>query len=140
MKIFKGTVKSGIGEAVSEMSKPGELAQWETLTGLKVIPGTLNLQLEAPFNLTLLKYLSFSEIGWDFDPASQGFDFNGEIGMYYSRITISGSYPGILAFWTWVTDLRTHAELISSVHLRKTIGLKDGDSVEFSLVDLSRMR
>lgn len=133
MKIFQGTVKPGRGGAVAEMSKPGGLEEWETLTGLIVIPGTLNLQLAAPFDLSILKYLSFSKISWDFDPTSQGLDFTGDIGMYYSRITIADSYPGIIAFWTWVPELNKHAELISSVHLRTTMGLEDGDTVYFSL-------
>lgn len=91
-KLFKGTVKTGIGGAVFEMSNPGDLEAWETLTGLRVIPGTLNLQLTKPFNLSLLRYQSFSKIGWDFDPVTQGFDFKGDIGMYYNRIIIAGKY------------------------------------------------
>ena len=133
LEIFKGSVKPGRGGAVAAMSKPNELQEWETLTGLRVIPGTLNLHLSEPFNLSLLKYLSFSEIGWDFDPVLQGIDFTGDIGMYYSRITIADRYPGILAFWTWVPELKTHAELISPVHLRTTMGIEDGDVINFSL-------
>jgi len=133
MKLFKGIVKTGIGKAVLEMSKSSELDEWETLTGMRVIPGTLNLQLTKPFDLSLLRYLSFSKIGWDFDPATQGFDFKGDIGMYYNRIIIAGKYRGILVFWTWVPELDTHAELISQVHLRTTLGLEDGDIVDFSL-------
>jgi CTP-dependent riboflavin kinase len=133
MKLFYGTVKTGIGGAAVEMSNPDELEDWELLTGLRIIPGTLNLQLEKPFDLALLEYISFSEIGWDFDPITQGFDFNGDVGMYYHRVIICDEHPGIVAFWTWVPELRKHAELISSVHLRSTIGLEDGDTVSFSL-------
>ena len=133
LKLFKGTVKTGIGGAVVEMSKPGGLEDWEKLTGLRIIPGTLNLQLTKPFDLSLLRYSSFSKIGWEFDPTTQGFDFNGNIGMYYSRIIIASMYYGILVFWTWVPDLNMHAELISQVHLRTTLGLEDGDIVAFSL-------
>ncbi len=133
MELFRGIVKTGIGEATIEMSKPSELDDWEKLTGLRVIPGTLNLHLEKPFDLSLLKYMSFSKIGWEFDPSTQGSDFKGDIGMHYHRIIIVGKYPGILAFWTWSHNLGTHAELISSIHLRTAIGLEDGDSVDFSL-------
>jgi CTP-dependent riboflavin kinase len=131
--LFNGTVKTGIGGAVTEISNTNELKEWEDLTGLKIIPGTLNLHLEKPFDLTFLKYLSFSEIGWDFDPSTQGHDFNGDIGMYYHRINIADTYPGIVAFWTWVPEIDTNAELISSVHLRTVLGLKDGDKVSFCL-------
>ena len=133
MELFSGTVKTGIGGAVDEMSNPDELNVWKTLTGLRVIPGTLNLHLTKPFNLSLLKYISFSEVGWNFDPTTQGFDFRADVGMYYHRINIFNKFPGVLVFWTWVPELSIHAELVSSVHLRTEIGLKDGDKVEFSL-------
>lgn len=133
MESFKGRVKTGRGGATDEMSNPDELKELEKLTGLRVIPGTLNLHLEKPFNLLLLKYIGFSELGWDFDPTTQGFDFHGEVGMYYHRIIIFDRSPGILAFWTWVPELRIHAELISPIDLRTAFGLKDGDTVEFSL-------
>ena len=133
MGLYKGFVKTGRGGAIVEMSNPDELEEWETLTGLKVIPGTLNLHLEKPFDLSLLNYISFSEIGWNFDPNTQGFDFRGDIGMYYHRIKIFNNYPGIVVFWTWVPEISIHTELISSVHLRTELGLKDGDTVEFAL-------
>ncbi len=130
---FSWIVKTGISVAAVEMAMFGHLKVWETLTGLRVIPGTLNLSLLKPFDLSLLKYLSFSKVGWDFDPSTQGFDFNGDIGMHYGLITIAGKYSGALVFWSWVPELSTRPELISQVHLRSTMGLKDGDTVEFSL-------
>jgi CTP-dependent riboflavin kinase len=133
LKYFTGRVKTGIGEAVFEMSKPGDLEGWEALTGLRVIPGTLNLQLTEPFDLSLLRYLSFSEIGWNFDPTTQGFDFKGDVGMHYNRVIIAGKYQGILALWTWVPEPNMHAELISPVHIRTTLGIEDGDIIKFSL-------
>jgi CTP-dependent riboflavin kinase len=129
--MYSGKVKTGIGGATVEMSKPEDLEKWERLTGLSVIPGTLNFQLTTPFDLSLLRCLNFSSVGWSFDPASQGHDFKGDIGVYYSRITIEDNYPGILAFWTWALDLNRHAELISPVHLRTAMGLADGDMVHF---------
>ncbi len=133
MELFNGIIKTGIGGAVTEMSDPNDLETWEKLTGLKIIPGTLNIQLEKPFDLSLLTFTSFSEIGWDFSPTTQGFKFSGEVGMFYQRITIAKKYPGVIVFWTWVAETNLHAELVSSVHLRTTIGLEDGDSIEFAL-------
>lgn len=135
MKTFIGTVESGIGKASVEMAKSGGLEDWKSLTGLDILPGTLNLLLEKPFDLLLLKYLSFSEIGWDFDPSTQGQDFKGDIGMHYHLINIAGKYPGIVAFWTWAPKFDTNSELISPVHLRTVLGLKDGDTVEFSITN-----
>jgi CTP-dependent riboflavin kinase len=133
LELFNGTIKTGIGGAVTEMSDPNHLNDWEELTGLKIIPGTLNIQLAKPFDLALLKYISFSEIDWDFSPSAQGFNFSGEVGMFYHPITIAKKYPGVIVFWTWVPEINFHAELVSPVHLRTTIGLEDGDSIEFVL-------
>ena len=133
MELFKGIVKTGRGGAAVEMSKSKTILDLEELTGLKVIPGTLNLNLIKPFDFGLLNYSSFSDLGWDFDPTSQGFDFRGEVGMFYNRIIIFSEYPGILAFWTWMNELYTNAELISTIHLRSQLGLEDGDIVSFNL-------
>ncbi len=136
--MFSGTVKTGIGRAVAEMSRPGGIKDWESLTGLRVIPGTLNLKLTDPFDLSLLKYLSFSKMGWSFDPATQGFDYKGDIGMHYSSVTIADKYQGILVFFTWVPGLNRHAELISDVHLRTKLVLENGDDVSFTLFEECR--
>lgn len=135
LESFSGTVETGIGKASIEMSNSNGLRDWEMLAGMKILPGTLNLHLEKPFDLSLLKYLSFSKIGWDFDPSTQGSDFKGDVGMYYHLIKIFGKYPGILAFWNWAPEFDTCAELISSIHLRTTFELKDGDIVDFSLTE-----
>jgi hypothetical protein len=71
VKTYTGIVKQGIGGASIEMPRNGGMDDWERLTGLRLIPGTLNIELPEPFDLSLLDYLSFAEIGWDFDPASQ---------------------------------------------------------------------
>lgn len=73
----------GRGGAVGEMSKAGGLEGFQRLTGLSAIPGTLNVKLTEPFDLSLLNYLKFADVGWEFDPTTQGLNFNGEIGVYY---------------------------------------------------------
>ena len=115
------------------MSKPGGLEGFQRLTGLSIIPGTLNIKLSEPFDISLLNYLKFADVGWEFDPATQGINFNGEIGVYYRRSTIASEYPACLVIFTWVTDLHTNAELMSPYHLRTVLDLQDGDTVEFTL-------
>lgn len=115
------------------MSKPGAIEEFRDVTGLNVIPGTLNLKMTEPLNLHLLRYLKFADIGWDFDPATQGIDFNGEIGMYYRRATIGKKYKACVLVFTWVSDIHTDAELVSPHHLRTVLNLKDGDKVKFTL-------
>ena len=63
-KVYQGFVKTGRGFGALEMSAPGILEGFQRLTGLSVIPGTLNIDLTKPFDLALLKYVAFFELGW----------------------------------------------------------------------------
>ena len=132
-KIYRGEIRTGRGGAVGEMSKPGGLEGFQRLTGLSIIPGTLNIKLSEPFDISLLNYLKFADVGWEFDPATQGINFNGEIGVYYRRATVVNKYPACLIIFTWVTDLHTDAEMVSPHHLRTTLNTQDGDTIEFTL-------
>jgi CTP-dependent riboflavin kinase len=132
-QVYKGVVKTGIGGAVAEMLKPGSLEEFRRLSGLSIIPGTLNIKLAEPFDLSLLKYVKFSDIGWEFDPATQGVKFDGEIGVYYRQTTVAGRYPACLLIFTWVTDIHIDAELVSPHHLRTVLNLQDSDPVEFTI-------
>ena len=134
-KVYRGTVKTGRGLGASEMSAPGSLEGFRLLTGLSVIPGTLNIDLAEPFDLSLLKYNTFAELGWAFDPATQGIKYEGEIGIHHGQAIVAGKYPACLIFFTWVNDPYTDAELISLHHLRSVLNLRDGDILEFTLAD-----
>ncbi len=131
--VFRGTVKTGRGGAVAEMSKPGGLEGFRQFTGLAIVPGTLNIDLSETIDLKLLSYVKFADIGWEFDPATQGIEYQGEIGMHYRRAVVAEKYPACLLIFTWVTDVHTDAELVSPCHLRRALGLNDGDIVEFTL-------
>jgi len=116
------------------MSAP-EAVEWnKKLTGLSVIPGTLNIKLTQPFKLELLDYFRFSDIGVQFDIRAMGIDFDGEQGFHYGRVLVAGEYPAALIIFTWNPD-PNYAELISPHHLRTTLGLEDGDTIEFTLVE-----
>ena len=132
-KVYRGFVKTGRGTGALEMSAPGSLEGFQRLTGLSIIPGTLNIDLTEPFDLALLNYVTFVELGWAIDLSKQGIKYDGEIGMYYDRAIIAAKYPACVIFWTWVDDMYTDAEVISPYHLRSTLGLQDGDIVEFRL-------
>ena len=131
--VYQGIVRTGIGGGVAEMSKPGAIEEFRVLTGLNVIPGTLNMKMAEPLNLHLLRYLKFADIGWDFDPATQGINYKGEIGVYYRRATVEGKYKACVLVFTWVSDIYTDVELVSPHHLRTVLNLKDGDKVKFTL-------
>jgi CTP-dependent riboflavin kinase len=132
-EVYTGRVKTGLGLGAAEMSRPGALEKFERLCGLDLVPGTLNLRLAAPMDLARLKYVRFADIGWEFDPASQGIPFRGETGVYLRRVTVAGRLPACLLIFAWVTDVHRHAELVSPHHLRTSLGLADGDPVTFTL-------
>jgi len=132
-RVYRGIVETGLGGAVAEMDQPDFMEGFKKLTGLDVIPGTLNIKMVEPLDLHLLRYLKFADIGWEFDPATQGIDYTGEIGMYYRRATVKGKYKAYLLVFTWVSDIHTDAELVSPHHLRTVLKLKDGDKVKFKL-------
>jgi CTP-dependent riboflavin kinase len=134
-QVYQGTVRTGSGGGVIEMSKPGALEKFRLITGLPVIPGTLNIKMLQPFDLSLLKYYKFDDIGWEFNPTTQGIAYQGEIGMHGGRVTIAGKYPAFLVFFTWITHRDQDGELVSQYHLRSSLNLQDGDTIEFTLAD-----
>jgi CTP-dependent riboflavin kinase len=130
---YQGTVRAGRGGATTEMSAPDFQEQFKALVGFNVIPGTLNLKMSEPLELQFFRYLNFADIGWEFNPATQGIKYKGEIGMYYRRATVVKKYPVCVLVFTWVRDIHTDAELVSPHHLRTVLNLKDGDKVKFTL-------
>ena len=139
-KVYRGFVKTGRGAGALEMSTPGSLEEFQRLTGLSIIPGTLNIDLTEPFDLALLNYATFADLRWSIDLSKQGIKYDGEIGMHYGRVIVSNRYPAFVIFWTWVDDIFTDAELISPHHLRSILNLKDGDIVEFTLSEYHLQR
>jgi len=134
-RVYKGIVKSGRGASAGEMSAPGALEGLRKLTGLTLIPGTLNIDLTEIFDLSLLNYASFVDLGMPrTDLAAMGIDFNGEQGLHYGQVVIADRYPGYVFCFTWVGRPGINAELVSPYHLRNTLNLQDEDLVEFTLV------
>lgn len=132
-QVYRGIVRTGRGRSTGVMSDP-EAIEWnKKLTGLSVIPGTLNIKLTEPFRLDLLKYFRFSDIGVHLDIHAMGIDFDGEQGFHYGRVSVVGEYPAALIIFTWNPD-PNYAELISPHHLRSLLCLEDGDTIEFTLV------
>jgi CTP-dependent riboflavin kinase len=110
-----------------------ELAQ--ELFGHPIVPGTLNLRLTQIFDVPLTNYLSFAEFGIEINFAELGIDYDGEAGLRFGRIVIADRYPGFVICPTWVEYPSYYVELVSNYHLRSTLGLQDGDTIEFTLVE-----
>ncbi len=134
-QVYRGIVKTGRGAGAGVMSAPGVLEGFRQLTGLAVIPGTLNIDLTEVFNLSLLSYKSSAGIGMpQIDLRALGIDFDGEQGLHFGRIVIADEYPGCIICFTWLDRPGINAELVSPHHLRNTLNLQDGDTIEFTLV------
>ena len=132
---YRGRVETGRGAGAAVMSDLVVTERIQHLTGLSVIPGTLNAYLAQPFDLTLLKYISLTELGMEIDLAKLGIQYDGEPGVHYGQIIIANEYPGCIFFFTWVGSPTMNAELVSPHHLRSVLDLQDGDSIEFTLME-----
>ncbi len=92
-RVYQGIVRTGRGGAAAGMSEPSLLETLHSLIGFQVVPGTLNIKLLEPIDLPFLRYLKLADVGWDFDPAKYSINYQGEIGVYYRRITVAKKYP-----------------------------------------------
>ncbi len=61
----------------------------------------------------------------------------GRRGLRYGRAIIAQRFPGIAFQGDELDYPRDHVELISDHHLRRTLDLSDGDTIEFTLVGVS---
>lgn len=126
---FTGVVEAGRGLGAPRMTDPVVHARLRDLLGFPVEPGTLNLRLSMPWDRALTPwYLAAEEItvGWRARTAQAGY--------FWSRVLIAGRYRGVVAQADepgYPVDL---VELLSEVHLRETLHLKNGDAVSFIVV------
>jgi len=134
-RTFPGIVQSGRGLGGSLMSAPNILESLQQLVGCRIVPGTLNLRLTRPFDVPLANHLTFAELGVEYNFAEAGLEFNGAPGFHFGRVVIAGRYNGWIVCLTDVGHPPTSIELISDYHLRSTLGLQDGDTIEFTLVE-----
>ena len=99
------------------------------LAGLSVVPGTLNVHLQEPFDRSLTsRYVAAEEIGPEWQAKT------GQAGYFVVPVLVAGRYR-CLAFQAdepgYPTDL---IELIGEVHLRSALGLTDGEAITFSVL------
>ena len=134
-RTFQGIVQSGRGLGGSFMSAPNILERLQQLVGCLIVPGTLNLRLTRPFDVPLANHLTFAELGVEYNFAEAGLEFNGAPGFHFGRVVIAGRYNGWIVCLTDVGHPPASIELISDYHLRSTLGLQDGDTIEFTLVE-----
>ena len=129
-QVYRATVRAGRGKATGVMAAPEAVALMTRLTGLAVVPGTLNITMEDRFERDTLEYFRFGDVGFELDLAAMGIDFEGEQGFHYGRVVVGEKYPAALLLFTWNPDTR-NGELVSPHHLRTELGLEDGAAIAF---------
>jgi CTP-dependent riboflavin kinase len=127
---FTGMVEPGRGLGSAVMTG-AELARLSELLGFDAVPGTLNVRFDAPvLRDGSWSFLAASEIapGWE--------EATGQTGYHYLPVLVAGRFRAI-AFQAdepaepgYPAD---QVELICEAHLRRELGLADGDEISFSV-------
>jgi CTP-dependent riboflavin kinase len=129
-KEFRGVVVPGRGFGAQRMANPAVLHTAQRLTALTLVPGTLNVRLPQPFDGLLPWYLTEADLGGNVwrDHAPN------RTGIRCGEVLIAGRYRGIVFQGDEPEYPPEQVEIMSDHHLRATLGLHDGNVLEFSLV------
>ena len=129
-KDFRGIVVPGRGFGAPRMANPAVLEAAQRLTALTLVPGTLNVRLPQPFDGLLPLYLTEDDLGgyvWrDHAP--------NRTGIRCGEVLIAGRYRGIVFQGDEPEYPPAQVEIMSDHHLRATLGLRDDDMLEFTLL------
>jgi protein-S-isoprenylcysteine O-methyltransferase Ste14 len=119
-----GVVVQGSGRGADLLADDEVLGRIEENFGLRVVPGTLNVRLPAPFDRAVATgYVAASDV----DPSWEA--RTAQAGYHVVPVVVAGRYRGI-AFQAdepgYPEDL---LEIMCEVHLRSVMGLRDGDPI-----------
>ena len=126
---LSGVVMPGRGLGQERLAHSDTLARLQELLGFPVIPGTLNLRLPNPLERNLFsRYVPAAEIGagWEAD--------TGQAGYFLAPILVADRFRGAAFQADEPGYPPDQVELLCEVHLRRTLGLRDGDRVAFSVL------
>ena len=127
--VLHGVVVAGLGRGADLLADERVLDRIETMFGVRVVPGTLNLQVAVPFERTpKTRYVAASDVAPGWDAAT------GQAGYHLVPVLVEGRYRGI-AFQAdepgYPEDL---VEIMCEVHLRSTLDLEDGDPISATVI------
>src|SRR5262249_23288124 len=132
-KNYRGIVVPGRGFGAQRMANPSLLRALKRLTDLTLVPGTLNVRLPQPFAVILTGYLPSTDpagnVWRDHAPDRQGIRFG--------EVRIAGRYRGMVFQGDEPEYPPNLVEIMSDHHLRYTLGLQDGDTLEFTVIEAS---
>jgi CTP-dependent riboflavin kinase len=126
-RVFKGVVVPGRGLAVPAMSRPATMQAIAQFTSLKIVPGTLNVELPEPFNAKLPNYVSVEALGGIPGVPNRK-------GLRFGEVLIAHRFRGYVFQGDEPEYSPDTVELISDHKLRADLNLKDGDTIEFSMI------
>jgi CTP-dependent riboflavin kinase len=129
-KIYRGIVVPGRGFGAQRMANPTVLQAAQRLTGLPLVPGTLNVRLPQPFDGLLPWYFTEADLGGNVwrDHAPN------RMGIRCGEVLLAGRYCGIVFQGDEPEYPPAQVEIMSDHHLRTTLSLNDGDVLTFALV------
>ena len=123
MRVLKGKVVTGVGNFSFWIEKLRD--HYRTKTGLLLFPGTLNIQLDEPFDLPR-------------EPARlEAAEYGGTVSVNIVPCTIFGRRAVILRTDKADSELQSRmiVEVACEVKLRDQHQLRDGDVVEVTVAD-----
>jgi protein-S-isoprenylcysteine O-methyltransferase Ste14 len=123
-----GVVVPGRGRGAALLADDRVLDRIETLFGVRVVPGTLNVRLDVPFDRVMTSYIAASDVdpNWEARTAQAGYHLVPVlVAERYRGIAFQADEPG------YPDDL---VEIMCEVHLRSALGLEDGDPVSATLL------
>lgn len=115
--LLKGKVKKGLGNALFWVKKI-ETVFYER-TGMKVFYGTLNIELEEPYELEKYGIINKDEYGGTQD-------------VYIEKCEILGNLAYIVRAEKTAHKSNT-IEIVSNLKLREKFNLKDGDIIQIKI-------
>jgi CTP-dependent riboflavin kinase len=130
---YRGIVVPGRGFGVKRMANPAVLHAAQRLTDLILVPGTLNVRLPQPFDGPLPWYFTEADLGGNVwrDHAPH------RIGIRGGAVRIAGRYRGIVFQGDEPEYPPAQVEIMSDHHLRATLGVHDGDTLAFAVIEAS---
>jgi CTP-dependent riboflavin kinase len=111
------------------MADPSAIDRMGELAGFPVVPGTLNVRVPEPIERSpAWRYLAAAELSPEWEAST------GQAGYFVAPALVAGRYR-CLAFQAdepgYPAD---QIELVAEVHLRSTLGLRDGDPILLSVL------
>jgi CTP-dependent riboflavin kinase len=131
---LSGIVQPGRGLGSGLMADRSVMEKLQTLAGVSVVPGTLNVRLPRPLERgPRWRFLSSAEIARDWEERT------GQSGYFLAPVTVAQRYRG-LAFQAVEPEGGGYPpdqiEVFCEVHLREQLGLADGDRIAIWIRDV----